>query len=104
MSAHPSGRRPGAAADGIDEEMLRVTARMVLASVDRLLEEGLRPQLLETLTDHVSALTAHGPVEPLDDAGRRAHAAGLRETLSVLRGPTSATLLIWMDEAVDPRP
>jgi hypothetical protein len=87
----------------VDHELLRVVAHAVLQSTERLIGEGLQPQVLETLLGHARALLS-GRDPAADPSGPPVHAVGLRESLQGLHGPTSSTLLAWLGDALDPRP
>jgi hypothetical protein len=88
----------------IDDELLRVVAHGVLQNIERLVGEGLQIAAVEKITAHALALTAQAAEVVGFPDRRRMHGLGLRELLSALRGPVSATLLHWLDSALGSAP
>jgi hypothetical protein len=87
-----------------DGELLRLIGHAALQHLDKLVGEGLRGDAVEKLAAHAVALTAR-VLDLADQPERsRTHALGMWELLTALAGPVSASLLLWLDEALGSRP
>jgi len=89
---------------GIDSEMLRVVARAVLLHNERLMAEGLSRSAVECAVFHARVLTTATCDTTGVDGTEARHGRALQQVLGTLTGPASTTLLIWLDEALGPRP
>jgi hypothetical protein len=87
----------------IDRERALITARSILANVDILEGEGLDTAGQTTIIEVAERLVAGIDTVPgLEDHAAAGLAGQLRATLSTLRGRTAGTLVVWLDEVLDP--
>lgn len=86
----------------IDVEKLRVMAVGVLENIDHLVAEGLPPPVRPSVVGHAKVLAAGDGAA--GDLGSLSSAFALWEALRVLGGPTSTTLVTWLDDAIGALP